>query len=71
MSAEIHCPQCSSANVMFSRTPGLNFCEDRRMRRGWNFQTIDLRWGIAAKEASGETANSWEYCRQTERKRHG
>ena len=24
----------------------------------------DGRWGVLAKEADGETANSWEYCRQ-------
>jgi hypothetical protein len=25
---------------------------------------LDLRWGVLAKDANGETANSWEYCRQ-------
>ena len=25
---------------------------------------MDLRWGVPAKDAIGETANSWEYCRQ-------
>ena len=43
-------------------------------RRGWSFQAIDLRFrlrqgydgqgGMPAKDANGETANSWEYCRQ-------
>ena len=25
---------------------------------------MDLRRGVPAKDANGETANSWEYCRQ-------
>ena len=25
---------------------------------------VDLRWGAPAKDANGETANSWQYCRQ-------
>ena len=28
------------------------------------FFDVDLRWGVLAKDANGETANSWEYCRQ-------
>lgn len=28
------------------------------------FFDVDLRWGVYAKDANGETANSWEYCRQ-------
>lgn len=28
MSTEIHCPQCSSANVFFSKKRGVNVCED-------------------------------------------
>ncbi len=28
------------------------------------FFDVDLRWGVPAKDLNGETANSWEYCRQ-------
>jgi WD40 repeat protein len=28
------------------------------------FFDVDLRWGVPAQDANGETANSWEYCRQ-------
>jgi WD40 repeat protein len=31
---------------------------------GLEFFDVDLRWGVPAKDANGETANSWEYCRQ-------
>ena len=34
------------------------------LSRGLRFQAIDLRWGVPAKDAHGETANSREYCRQ-------
>jgi WD40 repeat protein len=33
-------------------------------RLGLEFFDVDLRWGVPAKDANGETANSWEYCRQ-------
>ncbi len=33
-------------------------------RLGLEFFDVDLRWGVPAKGAAGETANSWEYCRQ-------
>ena len=35
-----------------------------RERLGLEFFDVDLRWGVPAKDADGETANSWEYCRQ-------
>jgi hypothetical protein len=31
---------------------------------GLEFVDVDLRWGVPAKDANGETANSWEYCLQ-------
>lgn len=31
---------------------------------GLEFFDVDLRWGVPAKTLDGETANSWEYCRQ-------
>jgi hypothetical protein len=31
---------------------------------GLEFFDVDLRWGVPEKDANGETANSWEYCRQ-------
>jgi hypothetical protein len=32
--------------------------------RGVTWGEVDLRWGVPAKNANGETANSWEYCGQ-------
>lgn len=37
---------------------------ERVEQLGLKFFDVDLRWGVHAKEANGETANSWEYCRQ-------
>ena len=37
---------------------------ERCERLGLEFFDVDLRWGVPAKDANGETANSWEYCRQ-------
>jgi len=37
---------------------------ERIERLGLDFFDVDLRWGVPAKDANGETANSWEYCRQ-------
>jgi WD40 repeat protein len=37
---------------------------ERIERLGLEFFDVDLRWGVPAKDANGETANSWEYCRQ-------
>jgi hypothetical protein len=37
---------------------------ERVERLGLEFFDVDLRWGVPAKDADGETANSWEYCRQ-------
>lgn len=37
---------------------------ERVEQLGLDFFDVDLRWGVPAKEANGETANSWEYCRQ-------
>jgi hypothetical protein len=37
---------------------------ERVERLGLEFFDVDLRWGVPAKDANGETANSWEYCRQ-------
>ena len=37
---------------------------ERLERLGLEFFDVDLRWGVPAKDADGETANSWEYCRQ-------
>jgi hypothetical protein len=31
---------------------------------GLEFFDVDLRWGVPSKDTNGETANSWEYCRQ-------
>jgi len=31
---------------------------------GLEFFDVDLRWGVPDKDANGETANSWEYCRK-------
>lgn len=31
---------------------------------GLDFFDVDLRWGVPDKDANGEEANSWEYCRQ-------
>ena len=37
---------------------------ERVEQLGLEFFDVDLRWGVPAKDANGETANSWEYCRQ-------
>src|SRR5512135_1620812 len=37
---------------------------ERAERLGLEFFDVDLRWGVPAKDLNGETANSWEYCRQ-------
>src|SRR5271157_2434523 len=37
---------------------------ERIEQLGLEFFDVDLRWGVPAKDANGETANSWEYCRQ-------
>jgi hypothetical protein len=31
---------------------------------GLEFFDVDLRRGVSAKDLNGETANSWDYCRQ-------
>jgi hypothetical protein len=37
---------------------------ERFEKLGLEFYDVDLRWGVPAKDANGETANSWQYCRQ-------
>lgn len=37
---------------------------ERVERLGLEFYDVDLPWGVPAKDANGETSNSWEYCRQ-------
>ena len=37
---------------------------ERVEQLGLEFFDVDLRWGVPAKDLNGETANSWEYCRQ-------
>src|SRR5476651_1407183 len=37
---------------------------ERIEQLGLEFFDVDLRWGVPAKDVNGETANSWEYCRQ-------
>ncbi len=37
---------------------------ERIEQLGLEFFDVDLRWGVPAKDLNGETANSWEYCRQ-------
>ncbi|MCX6901212.1 MAG: TIR domain-containing protein [Verrucomicrobia bacterium] len=37
---------------------------ERVERLGLEFFDVDLRWGVPETGANGETANSWEYCRQ-------
>jgi WD40 repeat protein len=37
---------------------------ERVERLGLEFFDVDLRWGVPEKDVNGETANSWEYCRQ-------
>jgi hypothetical protein len=37
---------------------------ERVEKLGLEFFDVDLRWGIPEKDVNGETANSWEYCRQ-------
>ena len=37
---------------------------ERVEQLGLEFFDVDLRWGVPAKTLDGETANSWEYCRQ-------
>lgn len=37
---------------------------ERLEQLGLEFFDVDLRWGVPSKDANGETANSWEYCRQ-------
>jgi len=37
---------------------------ERLERLGLDFFDVDLRWGVPAKDANGETANSWAYCKQ-------
>lgn len=37
---------------------------ERVEQLGLEFFDVDLRWGVPEKEADGEKANSWEYCKQ-------
>jgi Domain of unknown function (DUF4062) len=37
---------------------------ERIERLGLDFFDVDLRWGVPVKDANGETANSWEFCRK-------
>ncbi len=37
---------------------------ERCERLGLEFFDVDLRWGVPEKDANGETANSWEYCKK-------
>lgn len=37
---------------------------ERIEQLGLEFFDVDLRSGVPAKDLNGETANSWEYCRQ-------
>ena len=37
---------------------------ERVERLRLEFFAVDLRWGVPAKDLNGETANSWECCRQ-------
>lgn len=37
---------------------------ERIEQLGLEFYDVDLRWGVPARDLNGETANSWEYCRQ-------
>lgn len=37
---------------------------ERVEQLGLEFFDVDLRWGVPEKTVNGETANSWEYCRQ-------
>ena len=37
---------------------------ERVEQLGLEFFDVDLRCGVPAKDLNGETANSWEYCRQ-------
>ncbi len=37
---------------------------ERCEQLGLEFFDVDLRWGVPEKGVDGETANSWEYCRQ-------
>ncbi len=37
---------------------------ERLERLGLEFFDVDLRWGVPEKDANGETANSWEYCKK-------
>ena len=37
---------------------------ERVEQLGLEFFDVDLRWGVPTKDLNGETANSWEYCRQ-------
>jgi WD40 repeat protein len=37
---------------------------ERVEQLGLEFFDVDLRWGVPEKNTDGETANSWEYCRQ-------
>jgi hypothetical protein len=37
---------------------------ERIEQLGMTFFDIDLRWGVPGKDVNGETANSWEYCKQ-------
>lgn len=37
---------------------------ERLEQLGLEFFDVDLRWGVPEKTVDGETANSWEYCRQ-------
>jgi hypothetical protein len=37
---------------------------ERVEQLGLEFFDVELRWGVAEKNADGEKANSWEYWRQ-------
>lgn len=36
----------------------------RAAQLGLDFFDVDLRWGVPARDANGETTNSWKYCRR-------
>jgi hypothetical protein len=58
----VHCPKCASENVVFSKKRGAYVCEDCGdvlfpkleqlcAQNGFQFQAIDLRWGVSGEAA--------------------
>jgi hypothetical protein len=65
---DMHAERDHPVTVVFPElrppSPRLRRAGERVEPLGLEFFDVDLRWGVPANDLDGETANSWEYCRQ-------